>query len=108
MRPPRRRRSDALFARIDAARAATFARLPPRPPPGADAGRPHVDARTACIEEALAQIDAARRSALDRRGALAAATQRGDTDAERHELAIVDVLVQRVETLAASAASCRN
>ena len=66
----------------------------------------HDVVKVLCLNDKLSQIDVAGKSAQDRKGALAAAAGRHDTELSNHEYTILSVLKQRVEQLMTEANQC--
>lgn len=66
----------------------------------------HDSVKTLCLNDKLSQLDVAYRSARDRRGDLASAVQRTDSELATHEFTILTVLRQRAEQLGAEAQQC--
>jgi hypothetical protein len=62
--------------------------------------------RVLCLNDKLNQVDVALRSAQDRVGALGAAVDRKDADRARHEYTVLEVLHDRVRTLANESSQC--
>jgi hypothetical protein len=62
--------------------------------------------KTTCLQDKLAQIEVALKSARERTAALKAAIARGDGDVRNHEFQVLNVLRQRAEQLDAEANQC--
>jgi len=62
--------------------------------------------KTTCLQDKLAQIEVALKSARERSAALKAAIARADNDVRNHEFQVLNVLRQRAEQLDAEANQC--
>ena len=62
--------------------------------------------KTLCMNDKLAQIDVALRSAIERKVTLGEAAERGDAAVSTHELTVLTVLNQRVDQLSTEANQC--
>lgn len=71
-----------------------------------DARRAKDVIKTTCLQDKLAQIEVALKSARERSAALKQAIARADNDVRNHEFSVLNVLRQRAEQLDAEANQC--